>query len=121
MSESTFSAEVDALYDAIDSLSDEFNEYIADRCDAAALNWLRAYGIPKTPAEVYQIFSTLYRGLPANLIKDGKFIPAEGVIASDEAKAERAAKRNENQLSFDDVLKSLKDGGDSRTTFGQYL
>lgn len=112
-----YEAEVKALYDAIDSLSDEFSDYLAEKCDQAVLNWLRIYGIPKTPNEVWQIFSVLYRGLPANLIKDGKVVPSEGVLVSDEVKAERQAKRNETQLSFSDLFS--KD--EVAPAFGQYL
>lgn len=95
-----YQAEVDALNEALDSLSDEFTEYLSELCDKAALNWLRLLGIPKTPNEVWSIFSVLYRGLPATLIKDGKFIPAEGVLVDSDEKAERQAQR-EQQLSLD--------------------
>jgi hypothetical protein len=114
-----YKTEVQALYDAIDSLSDEFNEYLNELCDKAALNWLRVYGIPQTPNDVWRIFNVLYQGIPANLIKDGKLIHGNGaVLASEDVQAERKAKREaRSQLSLDDLFS--KD--EAPRSFGQYL
>lgn len=111
-------AEVEALYDAIDSLSDEFNEYLLEKTDQAALNWLRVYGMPETPNDVYRIFQVLYQGIPANLVKDGKVTLSEGSLAADEERSRRKEQRQQTQLSFDDLLSSIKDG---TSGFGQYL
>lgn len=112
-----YEAEVKELYRTIDSLSEEFTDYLAEKCDQAALNWLRIYGIPQTPNEVWQIFSILYRGLTANLIKDGKVVPSADILVSDEVLAERQAKRDGNQLSLTDLFSKDEAG----STFGQYL
>lgn len=120
----SLATEVTELYDAMDSLSDDFTEYIAKMCDQAALNWLRVYGIPETPADVYRIFHLLYHGIPANLVKDGKFTPNEDIVASDEVVAERKAKREaDSQFSLEDMLRSVQgmNPGDDVTRPGMYL
>lgn len=115
-----YQAEVNALYEAIDSLSPEFEDYILDKCDAAALNWLRVYGIPETPNDVYRIFYVLYSGIPANLIKDGKVTPNEGVLATEDVRAERKAKRASQQQSLFDISSLLSEDG-APVSPGQYL
>lgn len=91
---------VEKLQEAADAYSDEFSEFLASRTDMACLNWLRVYGIPKTPNDVYEMFRVLYSALPAALIVEGFIALTEKGTAPAEAAAQRTAERKGQQSLF---------------------
>lgn len=94
-------AQLEELREIADSFSSDFAMYLDDKADNAALNWLRAYGIPQTPNDVWRIFSVLYSGIPALLVQDDKVALTEGAKGSEQEVAENKRKRETQAQLFD--------------------
>lgn len=91
-----------------DGFSDDFEEFLLERCDQAALNWLRVYGIPETPNDVWRIFHVVYKGVPALLVQEKKMVPTEGVWRDSEEREKRTAERKEEEARWEQASASLQ-------------
>lgn len=95
-----------------DTFSDELTKFLTERADLATTNWLFAYGIPSTPAEVRQLIHILYKGTAAVLIADGfmTLTPEKG-LATDEERQQKLGLDDDAVKSFlDQVNGSNPDG-----------
>lgn len=112
---------VEAMQEVGDTYSDDFVKYLTEKLDAACLNWLRIYGIPETPNDVHRIFSTIYRGLPAALIVEGKMTLTEEALASPEEVEEFRAKRKAKKAELAGQGSLFGDVSPATSNPGQYL
>lgn len=100
------------LIDIAGTYGDEMAKHIDDNAERASTNWLYAFGIPKTPAEVRQLVHVVYKGAVAAIIHEGYIEVSEKGLASEEEKAER----EEAKTGQTNLFTSL-----DAETFGQYL
>lgn len=112
-------AEISELQDAVDTYSDDFNEHLREKLDQAALNWLTSYGIPDSPYEVWSIFYSIYRLLPALLVNNGYIeLTAKGRASVEEVASRKEGRKGEAQQSLFGSDSGIRK---NNPTFGQYL